>query len=273
MKRNELIANIKSKRSFLCVGLDSDPERIPAHLGTGPDAMLEFNKSIIDATKEFTVAYKPNTAFYEALGADGWQVLADTIAHIPDDCFIIADAKRGDIGNTAEQYAKAFFSDLNVDSITLSPYMGRDSISPFLGREGKWAIMLGITSNPGANDFQLIHTDSGKAVYESVIEKGKEWGGPHELMFVVGATRPEQLVQVRRLASDHFFLVPGVGAQGGDLQSVMKAGFNKDIGLLVNSSRGIIFASDGPDYAEMAGQKAAGIQQEMAIGLQSAGLL
>lgn len=273
MTRHELIEQIKGKRSFLCVGLDTDPKKIPAHLGSGPDAMLAFNKVIVDHTKEFAVAYKPNTAFYEAHGPDGWRVLQETIAYIPDECLTIADAKRGDIGNTAEQYANAFFYGLGADAITLSPYMGKDSIAPFVTEEGKWAIMLGVTSNTGASDLQFMGTDRGGRLFEQVVSKGTQWGGAHRLMFVVGATRPEIMEEVRAMAPDHFFLVPGVGAQGGSLDAVMKAGLNKDIGLIVNSSRGIIYAGGGSDFGEKAAEKAQEIRSQMETALIAAGIL
>ena len=272
MNRTELVAQIKEKQSFLCVGLDSDPDRIPAHLGTGPEAIIQFNKAIIEATAPFAVAYKPNLAFYEALGRAGWYVLEESLKAVPKDCFIIADAKRGDIGNTATQYAHAFFNELDCDAVTLSPYMGKDSITPFLGRSGKWAIMLGVTSNKGAEDVQFRNTASQRPLYEEVIETGMEWGGPDELMFVVGATRPDLLKRVREIAPEHFFLVPGVGSQGGDLAAVMEAGMNRDCGLLVNSSRGIIFASSGEDFAKQAQEKAKELQTQMAKGLQEVGL-
>lgn len=266
MTRAQLVEQIRSKRSMLCVGLDSDPSRIPAHLGEGPDAMLAFNKAIIEATSDVAVAYKPNLAFYEAQGAAGWQVLEETLKCIPQECFTIADAKRGDIGNTAKQYANAFLDRMGFDSITLSPYMGQDSISPFLGREGKWAIMLGLTSNPGAQDVQMLGDD--RKVYEQVITAAKEWGAADELMFVVGATRPEMLAHIRQLVPEHFFLVPGIGAQGGDLDAVLKAGVNNEGGLLINSSRGIIFASAEEDFAERARQKAIELQSRMDAYLQ-----
>lgn len=273
MTRIELIGEIKKKRSFLCVGLDPSPLKIPSHLGSGVEAVIAFNKAIIDATHGYAVAYKPNTAFYESFGAEGWRVLAETIAYIPKECFVIADAKRGDIGNTAEQYAAAFFDRLGADSITLSPYMGKDSISPFLGRKGKWAIMLGVTSNPGAADLQFMQSKDNEALFERVIRKGVEWGNSEELMFVVGATRPELVAKVREIAPEHFFLVPGVGAQGGSLKDVMAAGMNEDVGILVNSSRGIIFASSGEDFADAASQQAHAIQQEMEAGLKAKALI
>jgi len=269
MNRSELIAQIKAKQSFLCVGLDSDPERIPAHLGKGPEAIIKFNRAIIEATAPYAVAYKPNLAFYEALGTAGWHVLEESLKAIPKECFVIADAKRGDIGNTAAQYARAFFDQLDCDAVTLSPYMGEDSISPFLGRAGKWAIMLGVTSNKGAEDIQFKTTTNGRPFYEEVIELGMKWGSAEELMFVVGATRPELLKRVREIAPDYFFLVPGVGAQGGALQAVMDAGMNADCGLLVNSSRGILFASAGEDFAIQAGEKARELQLQMAKGLSA----
>lgn len=262
MNRKQLITSIREKGSFLCVGLDSDSDRIPGHL-IGEERTFEFNRSIIDATAEHCVAYKINTAFYESLGMAGWDAMQKTIKYIPDTHFIIADAKRGDIGNTSEQYAKAFFEGLACDAITVAPYMGEDSVLPFLGFQGKWVIVLALTSNKGALDFQMRKDSEGSYWYESVMEKVASWGTPDNLMFVIGATRGPQLASIRSSFPEHFFLVPGVGAQGGDLESVAEHGMNQDVGLLVNASRSIIFASSGRDFAEAAGREAAMIHLQM----------
>ena len=269
MTRHELIAQIKLKRSFLCVGLDTDISKIPAHLLDTEDPIFEFNKAIIDATKDFAVAYKPNIAFYECYGPKGWESLQKTIDYIPKNIFTIADAKRGDIGNTSSYYAKTFFDYLNCDSVTVAPYMGEDSVSPFLAFDNKWVILLALTSNKGALDFQMIQDAHGEELYKKVLRKSCEWGTPENLMFVVGATRAEGIGEVRKLVPDHFFLVPGVGAQGGSLEDVAKYGWNSDCGLLVNSSRGIIYASNGLDFAERACEEAQKIQVEMAAILDS----
>ncbi len=269
MTRHELIAQIKLKRSFLCVGLDTDISKIPVHLLDTEDPIFEFNKAIIDATKDFAVAYKPNIAFYECYGPKGWESLRKTIDYIPKDIFTIADAKRGDIGNTSSYYAKTFFESLNCDSVTVAPYMGEDSVSPFLAFDNKWVILLALTSNKGALDFQMIQDANGEELYKKVLRKSCEWGTPENLMFVVGATRAEGIGEVRKLVPDHFFLVPGVGAQGGSLQDVAKYGWNSDCGLLVNSSRGIIYAAGGLDFAEKARQEAQKIQVEMATILDN----
>lgn len=269
MTRHELIAQIKLKRSFLCVGLDTDISKIPVHLLDTEDPIFEFNKAIIDATKDFAVAYKPNIAFYECYGPKGWESLQKTIDYIPKDIFTIADAKRGDIGNTSSYYAKTFFEYLDCDSVTVAPYMGEDSVSPFLAFENKWVILLALTSNKGALDFQMIQDANGEELYKKVLQKSCEWGTPENLMFVVGATRADGIGEVRKLVPDHFFLVPGVGAQGGSLQDVAKYGWNDDCGLLVNSSRGIIYASGGLDFAEKAREEAQKIQAEMAAILES----
>jgi orotidine-5'-phosphate decarboxylase len=252
MTRQFLISQIQQKRSLLCVGLDPDWDRIPAHLHRTDDPIYEFNKAIIEATKDLAVAYKPNLAFYESRGAKGWASLEKTLAEIPSDCFTIADAKRGDIGNTSRLYAKAFFETLDFDAVTVAPYMGADSVTPFLGFEGKWVILLGLTSNAGSADFQNQPMRDGHPLYEEVIERAKDWGSEENLMFVIGATHPSKFDEIRRLAPGHFFLVPGVGAQGGDLHAVMQHGMNADYGLLINSSRGIIFAGEGEDFAEKA---------------------
>lgn len=265
MNRHQLIEQIRKKRSYLCVGLDTDIEKIPAHLRNTADPVFEFNKQIIDATKAYAVAYKPNIAFYEALGPAGWESLARTLAYIPEDCFTIADAKRGDIGNTSALYARAFFSAMNFDSITVAPYMGEDSVKPFLQFKDKWVILLAHTSNPGSADFQLIESKvTDRRLYEEVILKARQWATPDQLMFVVGATQSEKIKSIRALAPDNFFLVPGVGAQGGDLEMVSCYGMNAECGLLVNSARAIIYASVEKDFADAARQEAMRVQQEMA---------
>jgi orotidine-5'-phosphate decarboxylase len=261
MTRAELFQQIKKKQSYLCVGLDTDLTKIPKHLLKAEDPVFEFNRQIIDATKEFCVAYKPNIAFYEALGPKGWESLAKTEAYIPADIFSIADAKRGDIGNTSELYAKAFFEQMDFDSITVAPYMGKDSITPFLKFADKWVILLAHTSNEGSADFQLFGAE--RKLYEEVITKSQQWATPDQLMFVVGATRADKIGAIRALATDNFFLVPGVGAQGGDLKEVSRHGMNKQCGLLVNSSRAIIYASSGEDFAEAARREAKKVAAEM----------
>jgi orotidine-5'-phosphate decarboxylase len=263
MTRSELIQAIRTKKSFLCVGLDTDLEKIPPHLLDTEDPIFEFNKAIIDATKDFAVAYKPNIAFYECLGPKGWESLKKTIDYIPKDILTIADAKRGDIGNTSTQYAKAFFEAMHFDSITVAPYMGNDSVKPFLDFVGKWTIVLGLTSNEGAFDFQYLRSDE-KELFKHVIQKVSTWGTDENLMFVIGATKTAQLKEVREIIPNHFLLVPGVGAQGGSLEEVSKIGMNADVGLLVNASRQIIFASNGEDFAERAREEAMKLQQEMA---------
>ena len=268
MNRQQLISAIRTKQSFLCVGLDTDLEKIPAHLLETEDPIFEFNKAIIDATKDLCVAYKPNIAFFERYGIDGWKSLQKTIDYIPKDCLIIADAKRGDIGNTSGYYAKAFFETMNCDAITVAPYMGEDSVTPYLAFEGKWTILLALTSNKGALDFETLETKDGKKVYQHVLEKSQTWGTPENLMYVVGATRAEEIGEVRAIAKEHFFLVPGVGAQGGSLEDVVNYGWNSDCGLLVNSSRGIIYASNGADFKEAAQQAAKAIQQDMSAILK-----
>ena len=268
MTRSELIHQIFAKQSFLCVGLDPVIEKIPAHLLAFEDPIFEFNKRIIDATSEHAVAYKPNTAFYEALGVKGWESLEKTIKYIPKECFIIADAKRGDIGNTSTAYAKTFFETLPCDAVTVAPYMGKDSVQPFLKFDGKWAIVLGLTSNEGANDFQYYANKEEQPLYAKVISTVMEWGTSENLMFVVGATRTEQLADIRRIAPEHFLLVPGVGAQGGSLEDVFNAGSNSDCGLLVNASRSIIYAGSGTDFEVAAKKEALNIQSEMALYLQ-----
>lgn len=263
MNRTQLFEQITKKKSYLCVGLDTDIEKIPKHLLTAGDPVFEFNKQIIDATKEFCAAYKPNIAFYESLGARGWESLRKTLEYIPKECFTIADAKRGDIGNTSTLYARAFFKQMDFDAITVAPYMGEDSVKPFLAFEGKWVILLVHTSNKGSEDFQVLETRDGKYLYEEVIFASQQWATPDQMMYVVGATHPDKFGSLRALAPDHFFLVPGIGAQGGDLEAVSKAGMNTQCGLLVNSSRAIIYASPKEDFAEAARKEAALVQQQM----------
>jgi len=262
LKREELVKQIKAKKSLLCVGLDTDLNKIPKHLGTELYAIVEFNKAIIDATKEFTVSYKINTAFYEQYGSKGWDLMEETLNHIPKDCFTIADAKRGDIGNTSAMYAKAFFETLNFDSLTVAPYMGEDSLSPFYSYPRKWIICLGLTSNNGSKDFQILDV-GGKKLYQNVMETVATWGTSDDTMFVVGATKAEQMLEIRNSFPEHFLLVPGVGAQGGNLEEVCKNACNKDGGLLINSSRAIIYASDKEDFAIRAGEEARKMQQVM----------
>ena len=263
MTREELIQQIKRKKSFLCIGLDPDLAKIPAHLLKEKDPIFAFNKAIIDATHDLAVAYKPNTAFYECHGSKGWETLQKTIEYLPKDIFCIADAKRGDIGNTSTYYAKTFFENMNCDAVTVAPYMGEDSVKPFLAFENKWVILLALTSNKGAFDFQLNESKEGKTLYQHVIETSQNWGTEANLMFVVGATKTEQLAHVRSLAPNHFFLVPGVGAQGGTLEEVVQFGWGKDCGLLINSSRGILYASSGFDFAESARKEAQLLQSQM----------
>jgi orotidine-5'-phosphate decarboxylase len=264
MNASQLFQQITTKRSYLCVGLDTDIEKIPQHLLSSPDPIFEFNKQIIDATHEYCVAYKPNIAFYEAMGAKGWESLQKTLEYIPDHIFTIADAKRGDIGNTSSLYAKAFFQHMNFDSITVAPYMGEDSVKPFLQFKDKWVILLAHTSNPGSSDFQLIEsTVTGRKLYEEVLLKSQKWGSPEQLMYVVGATQSEKIESIRKLVPDYFFLVPGIGAQGGDLELVSKYGMNKQCGLLVNAARSIIYASDGKDFADMARKESQSLQKQM----------
>ena len=263
MTRAELFAQIQQKSSFLCVGLDPDLDKIPAHLKNEADPIFSFCQQIIEETADFAVAYKPNTAFFEAHGAKGWETLAKVEALIPKHIFSIADAKRGDIGNTATRYAEAFFKHMNFDSITVAPYMGKDSVAPFLEFEGKWAILLALTSNPGSLDFQLLEDATGKPLYQTVLEKSQEWGSTENLMYVVGATRGELIGEVRKTVPEHFLLVPGVGAQGGSLADVARFGMNSSCGLLVNSSRGIIYASKEKDFAKVARQEAQKLQLEM----------
>ena len=277
MNRKELVEQIFAKKSFLCVGLDTDINKLPKCItesekiqGAEAEMMFKFNQAIIDATAPYCVAYKPNLAFYESRGIDGMIAFENTIkylkSHYPNH-FIIADAKRGDIGNTSKMYAQTFFEEYNLDSVTVAPYMGEDSVKPFLEYEGKWVILLALTSNKGSHDFQLTEDKEGERLFEKVLKKSQEWGNDENMMYVVGATQGQMFEDIRKVAPNHFLLVPGVGAQGGSLQEVCKYGIIKDCGLLVNSSRGIIYASNGDDFAEVAGQKAKELQEEMAAEL------
>ncbi len=266
MNRQELIKQIKEKRSFLCVGLDSDIKKLPAHLLSCEDPIFEFNKAIIDATAPYTVAYKPNLAFYEAGGVKGWISFEKTVNYIKEnypEIFIIADAKRGDIGNTSSLYARSFFEEMKVDSITVAPYMGEDSVKPFLAYEGCWVIVLALTSNPGSHDFQLTKDENGTMLFEKVLATSKQWGSDENMMYVVGATQGKSFENVRNIVHTHFLLVPGVGAQGGSLEEVCKYGMNDDCGLLVNASRAIIFADSSENFATVAAEKAADYQKQM----------
>ncbi|MBN1949862.1 MAG: orotidine-5'-phosphate decarboxylase [Bacteroidales bacterium] len=276
MDHKVLFENIKKKKSYLCVGLDSDIDKLPEHLKNAERPVLEFNKQIIDATAAFTVAYKPNLAFYESRGLEGWEDLELTARYIKEkypDIFLIADAKRGDIGNTSKMYAKAFFEKMNFDAVTVAPYMGEDSVSPFLSFDGKYIIILALTSNPGASDFQYFTSKEGKPLFTEVIEKSKGWGTPDNIMYVVGATKASMLVNIRESAPDHFLLVPGIGAQGGSLEEVAKYGMNKQCGLLVNASRSIIFASKGVDFADQAAAESNMLQEQMEVTLKDAALI
>lgn len=262
MTRQQLIAGIRSTGSYLCVGLDSERGKIPKHLLSYADPVFEFNKRIIDATKDHCVSYKINTAFYEAEGVKGWETMEKTVNYIPSTHFTIADAKRGDIGNTSSQYARASFETLNFDAITVAPYMGEDSVRPFLEYTDKWTILLGLTSNSGSRDFELQKAGDG-LLYERVLTTAAGWGTPENLMYVVGATQADAFVNIRRLTPEHFYLVPGVGAQGGSLEEISKKAMNGDVGLLVNASRAVIFASSGEDFAEKAREAANGYHREM----------
>ena len=278
MTRSELVAQIRARHSYLCVGLDTDRSKLPLHLRDRKDGIVAFNKAIIDATRDHCVSYKINTAFYEAEGLKGWEAMEETVNYIPETHFRIADAKRGDIGNTSTQYARAFFEAMNFDAVTVAPYMGADSVRPFLEYPGKWTILLGLTSNPGAYDFELqrvvrevdlleegvhVRRQTSSYLYEAVLEKAAGWGRPDQLMFVVGATRAEEFTNIRKITPDHFYLVPGVGAQGGSLEEISKKAMNADCGLLVNASRAVIYASSGEDFAEQAAAVAQGYAQEM----------
>ena len=276
MTKQELFANIKQKKSFLCVGLDTDIQKIPQHLLSDEDPIFAFNKAIIDATADLCVAYKPNAAFYESIGIKGIAALEKTIAYIREnypDQFIILDAKRGDIGNTSEMYAQSAFEHLQACAVTVAPYMGEDSVKPFLTYEGKWVIVLALTSNKGSHDFQLMEDANGERLFEKVLKTTQNWATEDQLMFVVGATQGKMFTDIRKLAPNHFLLVPGVGAQGGSLQDVAEYGMNSSCGLLVNSSRQIIFASKGEDFAEAAKSEALKVQQEMEILLKAKGLI
>lgn len=270
MNRQQLIHQIFTKKTFLCVGLDTDISKIPEHLKNESDPIFAFNKAIIDATAPYCVAYKPNLAFYESYGLKGMMAFEKTIQYLKNHYsthFIIADAKRGDIGNTSKMYARTFFEEYDLDSVTVAPYMGEDSVKPFLEYNGKWVILLALTSNKGSHDFQLTEDKSGERLFEKVLKKSQEWGTPENLMYVVGATQGRMFEDIRRIAPEHFLLVPGVGAQGGSLQEVCKYGMTKDCGLLVNSSRGIIYAGKGTDFAEAAARKAREMREEMAVEL------
>jgi orotidine-5'-phosphate decarboxylase len=271
MTRKELVHQIFEKQSFLCVGLDTDIKKIPQHLLKKDDPLFAFNKAIIDATAPYCVAYKPNLAFYEAFGIKGMMAFEHTIKYLKKyypTHFIIADAKRGDIGNTSMMYARTFFEEYNVDSLTVAPYMGEDSVTPFLGYDGKWVILLALTSNKGSHDFQLTEDSNGERLFEKVLKTSQQWGTEENMMYVVGATQGQMFEDIRKVVPNHFLLVPGVGAQGGSLQEVCKYGMTKDCGLLVNSSRGIIYASNGEDFADVAAQKAKELQQQMAEELR-----
>jgi len=262
MNKSQLWSEIQRKKSFLCVGLDTDMKKIPSFLLDYEDPIFEFNKRVIDATKDLCVAYKPNIAFYESLGPKGWESLEKTMNYIPEEIFTIADAKRGDIGNTSKMYAKTFFEYFNFDSVTVAPYMGIDSISPFLEFEDKWVILLGLTSNKGSQDFQYLESD-GKPLYESVIRTSQSWGSPDNLMYVIGATHPESFAEIREMAPEHFFLVPGIGAQGGDLEGVVSNGMNDECGLLINSARGIIYAGNDENFEVDVRSSATSLQQQL----------
>ncbi len=268
MNKQALIQQIKSKQSFLCVGLDTDITKIPKHLLKENDPVFEFNKQIIDATHDLCVSYKLNTAFYESMGLKGWEAMQKTLEYIPKEQFTIADAKRGDIGNTSAMYAKAFFENMDFDSVTVAPYMGEDSVKPFLTFDNKWVILLALTSNKGADDFQFFKQDE-EFLFEKVLKTSKQWGNDEQLMYVVGATRPQMLESIRKIVPSSFLLVPGVGAQGGSLAEVCKYGMNDDIGLLINSSRAIIYAGNEKDFVQKSRNEAAKIQKEMSILLSN----
>ena len=270
MTRQELIQQIKQKQSFLCVGLDTDLKKVPQHILKEEDPIFAFNKAIIDATAPYCVSYKPNLAFYEAFGVKGLISFEKTIKYLKENYpnhFIIADAKRGDIGNTSAMYARTFFEEYDIDSLTVAPYMGEDSVTPFLGYEGKWVILLALTSNKGSHDFQLTEDAQGERLFEKVLKTSQQWGNEDNMMYVVGATQGRMFEDIRKIVPNHFLLVPGVGAQGGSLQEVCRYGMTEDCGLLVNSSRGIIYASNGEDFAEAAAEAAHKLQQEMAVEL------
>lgn len=271
MNRQQLINNIRVKKSFLCVGLDTDLKKIPVHLLNEDDPIFTFNKAIIDATAPYCVAYKPNLAFYECFGLKGWKAFEKTVKYIKEnypDQFIIADAKRGDIGNTSAMYARSFFEEMNIDSLTVAPYMGEDSVTPFLQYEGKWVILLALTSNKGSHDFQLSEDKEGERLFEKVLRRSQTWAGDDKMMYVVGATQGRLFEDIRKIVPNHFLLVPGVGAQGGSLEEVCRYGMNDDCGLLVNSSRGIIYADLTEHFAEVAAEKARELQLQMAKELE-----
>lgn len=275
MTRKELIASIQRKRSFLCVGLDTDLKKVPAHLLQEEDPVFAFNKAIIDATAPYCVAYKPNLAFYESMGVKGWIAFEKTVAYLREnypDLFIIADAKRGDIGNTSAMYARTFFEEMDLDAVTVAPYMGEDSVTPFLGYEGKWVILLALTSNKGSHDFQLTEDAQGEKLFEKVLRKSQEWAGNDQMMYVVGATQGKAFEDIRRIAPNHFLLVPGIGAQGGSLEEVCKYGMTSECGLIVNSSRAIIYADATERFAQVAGEKAREVQAQMAQELDRYGI-
>ena len=275
MTYDQLFEQIKKKKSFLCVGLDSDIAKIPSHLLEEEDPVFAFNKAIVDATAEVAIAYKPNIAFYECRGVEGWRSLEKTVAYIKEnypEIFTIADAKRGDIGNTSQMYAKAFLETLDFDAITVAPYMGEDSVTPFLQYEGKWVVLLALTSNKGAFDFQFF-AENGEKLYERVLKKSQEWGNDRNMMYVVGATKADMLEGIRRIVPDHFLLVPGVGAQGGSLEEVARYGMNNHCGLIVNSSRGIIFADKTENFARRAGEEARKLQADMERLLAGRGIV
>ncbi|MGM9674863.1 MAG: orotidine-5'-phosphate decarboxylase [Bacteroidaceae bacterium] len=276
MTKEQIFENIRRKQSFLCVGLDADIRKLPACLLQEEDPIFSFNKAIIDATAPYCVAYKPNLAFYESMGVRGWVAFEKTVAylrqHYPDQ-FIIADAKRGDIGNTSAMYARTFFEETNLDAVTVAPYMGEDSVTPFLTYEGKWVVLLALTSNKGSHDFQLMADEQGERLFEKVLRKSQEWAGSDRMMYVVGATQGRAFEDIRRIVPDHFLLVPGVGAQGGSLEEVCRYGMNAQCGLLVNSSRAIIYADSTEDFARVAGEKAQEVQRQMAAELAARNLV
>lgn len=275
MTRQELFENIKKKQSFLCVGLDTDVKKIPQHLLAEEDPIFAFNKAIIDATAPYCIAYKPNLAFYESMGVKGWIAFEKTIKYLNEnypDQFIIADAKRGDIGNTSAMYARTFFEEINLDAVTVAPYMGEDSVTPFLGYDGKWVILLALTSNKGSHDFQLTEDANGEKLFQKVLRKSQEWAGNDQMMYVVGATQGQAFEEIRAIVPEHFLLVPGIGAQGGSLEEVCKYGMNKTCGLIVNNSRAIIYADSTENFAQTAGQKAKEMQQQMAEQLNKYGI-
>lgn len=276
MKRIELVEQIKSKGTFLCVGLDPDPKLMPSNVAKDAEGILEFNKAIIDATSDYCIAYKPNTAFYECLGLKGWQALIDTVKYIKTkypEHLVIVDAKRGDIGNTSRMYARAFFNEMGADAVTVAPYMGQDSVQPFLEYEDKWTILLALTSNKSAEDFEMIKDKNEHCVYERVLKRSLRWGNPVNMMYVVGATHPEAFESIRKIVPRHFLLVPGVGAQGGSIEAVCEYGLNDECGLIINSSRAIIYASQQDDFAQAAGAKAKSIAERMSAILKGKSLI